>query len=209
MHRDAPRRMAKAARRAGTERFVLVSAMGAAPDAPSAADRSKAAGEQAVREELADAIIVRPALVYGPHDHFFARLAPMVQRTAAIPLIGGGRTRFQPIHVEDLADALTRALDDPQAPGRDYDLGAEEVFDLRGLIKRLCEALGRRPWLVPVPFALAELAARLPRAPLTLDQVRLLRTDKVARPDAARPAALCVAPRRLAPFLAGYHSRRE
>lgn len=201
LHCEAPRHIAEAARRAGATRFVQVSAMGVAKDAPAAADRSKAAGEIAVREAFPDATLVRPALVLGPGNHFSARFAPLVRSLPALPLIGGGHTRFQPIHVEDLAECMARALERPGAAGRDYDLGADEVLTLRELTERLCAAIGRSPWLVPVPFALAETGAFLtqwlPLAPLTLDQARLLRTDKVRRAASAGPADLGVEPRPL------------
>lgn len=206
LHRDAPARLAESARRAGVARFVHVTAMGVAADAPSYADRSKAAGERAVTAAFPGATIVRPALVYGPGDHFFARFAPLVRHSPAIPLIGGGGTRFQPIHVADFAEAVARTLAQPDAPGRVYELGADEVFSFRDLIDQLCAALGRRPLLVPVPFAVAEAGARLtqwlPNPPLTADQVRLLMTDKVIRDPDGAPAALGVHPRPLAAYFA-------
>jgi uncharacterized protein YbjT (DUF2867 family) len=213
LHRDAPQRLAQAAQRSGVERFVQVSAMGVAIDAPSFADRSKAAGERAVRDAFPGAIIIRPALVYGLDDHFFSTFAPLARRALAIPLIGGGRTRFQPMHVDDVTDAMARLIEARYADGRVYELGADEVFTFRELIERLCDALGRRPWLVPVPFALAEAGARvtqwLPNAPLTADQVRLLMTDKVIRDPQCAPAALGVRPRPLDAFLAELGARER
>src|SRR2546425_4413271 len=205
LHRDAPRRLAEAARRASVKRLVHVSAMGIALDAPSIADRSKAAGENAVREAFPDATLVRPALVYGPGDHFFTRFALLVRHAPAIPLIGGGRTRFQPMHVDDIAEAMARMLEEPRMAGRTFELGGSEIMSFRELIERLCRALGRRPWLVSVPFALAEAGAYLtqwlPHAPLTVDQVRLLKTDKVMRDPKSGPAELGVRARPLSGFL--------
>ncbi|HSO07444.1 MAG TPA: complex I NDUFA9 subunit family protein [Pelomicrobium sp.] len=205
LHRDAPVQLAEAARRAGARRFIQVSAMGVAKEAPAAADRSKAAGEIGVREAFPAANVARPALVYGPGDHFFTRFAALARRAPAIPLIGGGRTRFQPMHVEDVAAAMARMLDDDAFAGRAFDLGAGEVLTFRELIERLCDAVGRRPWLVPIPFALAEAGARvaewLPNPPMTVDQVRLLKTDKVAREPGGGPAALGIERRPLTEFL--------
>ena len=205
LHRDVPRRLAEAARGAGVTRFVHVSAMGIALDAPSIADRSKAAGEIAVREAFPDANLVRPALVYGPGDHFYTRFAELVRHAPAIPLIGGGHTRFQPMHVDDLAEAIARVLEHPGTAGRAFELGASEIFSFRELIERLCRAIGRRPWLVSIPFPLAEAGAYLtqwlPQAPLTVDQVRLLKTDKVIRHPQSGPAALGIRPRALESFL--------
>jgi uncharacterized protein YbjT (DUF2867 family) len=208
VHRDAPRRLADAARRAGVRRFAYASAMGVGSDAPALADRSKAAGERAVRDVFPDANVVRPSLVYGPGDHFFSRFAMLVRSSPVIPLIGGGRTRFQPMHVEDVAEAMARMLEEPATVRRVFELGANEVYSFRELIERLCQAVGRRPWLVPIAFPLAETGAYLtqwlPQAPLTVDQVRLLKTDKVMLMHDAQgvPGALGVRPRSLAPCLA-------
>ena len=205
LHRDSPGRLAAAARLAGVRRFVHVSVMGAGPDAPSIADRSKAAGEIAVREAFPDAVIVRPALVYGPGDHFFTRFVPLVRSAPAIPLIGGGHTRFQPMHVDDVAECMARVLELPRGGGA-FELGASEIFTFRELLQRLYTALGRRPRFVSIPFALAEAGAYLTQwmrhAPLTVDQVRLLKTDKVIRDPQSGPAALGVRPRALGSFLA-------
>jgi uncharacterized protein YbjT (DUF2867 family) len=205
LHRDAPGRLAVAARLAGVRRLVHVSAMGIGLDAPSMADRSKAAGENAVREAFPDASLVRPALVYGPSDHFFTRFAQLARSAPAIPLLGGGRTRFQPMHVDDVAEAMARMLQEPGTAGRAFELGGSEIFTFRELIERLCWAIGRRPWLVPIPFPLAEAGACatqwLPHVPLTVDQVRLLKTDKVIRDPQGAPAALGVRPRTLESFL--------
>jgi uncharacterized protein YbjT (DUF2867 family) len=205
LHRDSPGKLAAAARLAGVTRFVHVSAMGVGPDSPSLADRSKAAGENAVREAFPDAIVVRPSLVYGPGDHFFTKFAQLARGAPAIPLIGGGGTRFQPMHVEDVAEAVARMLEEPGMAGRAFELGGSEIFTFRELVETVCRAVGRRPWLVTVPFPLAEAAAIatqwLPHAPLTVDQVRLLKTDKVIRDARNAPAALGVRPRALESFL--------
>ena len=205
LHCDSPARLAAAARDAGVKRFVHVSAMGISLDAPSIADRSKAAGEHAVREAFPDVNLVRPALVYGPGDHFFTRFSQLARSAPAIPLIGGGRTRFQPMHVDDVAEAMARVLERPATAGRAFELGAGEIFSFRELIERLCGAIERRPWLVPIPFPLAEAGAYLtqwlPHALLTVDQVRLLKTDKVIRDPGSAPAALNMRPRPLGAFL--------
>lgn len=211
LHRDAPGRLAEAARLAGVRRFVHISAMGISLDAPSTADRSKAAGEHAVRNAFPDANFLRPALVYGSGDHFFTRFAQLARSAPAIPMIGGGRTRFQPMHVDDVVEALARVLEKPGIAGRTFELGGNEIFTFRELIELLCEAIGRRPWLVSIPFAIAEAGAYLtqwlPHAPLTVDQVRLLKTDKVIRDPHSAPAALDVRPRPLASFLSELRKR--
>jgi NADH dehydrogenase len=212
LHRDGPRRLAAAARLAGVRRFVHVSAMGVSLDAPSMADRSKAAGEIAVREAFPDAIVIRPALVYGPGDHFFTRFTPLARSAPAIPLIGGGHTRFQPMHVDDVAESMARVLELPHG-SRAFELGAKEIFTFRELIERLCVVLGRRPRLLSIPFPLAEAGAYLtqwiPGAPLTVDQVRLLKTDKIIHDPQNGPGALGVRPRPLGSFLAELAGRER
>ena len=130
----------------------------------------------------------------------------MARRAPAIPLIGGGHTRFQPMHVDDIAESIARVLDDPRTAGQAFELGGNEIFSFRELIERLCRTVRRRPWLVPVPFPLAEAGAYLtqwmPHAPLTVDQVRLLKVDKVIRHPQSAPATLGVRPRPLESFLA-------
>jgi NADH dehydrogenase len=211
LHSVAPRELAAEARRAGVTRFVQISAMGVAEDAPALADRSKAAGEQAVRDAFPEATIVRPALVYGADDHFLTRFSAMVRGAPAVPLIGGGRTRFQPIHVADAADTLVNVLSTDEATGRTYGLAAGEVLTFRELIERLCAAIGRRPRLLTVPFpvarAVAALAQLLPRPPITVDQVRLLETDKLMTPEERTPQSVGVAPRTLAEFLISPEAR--
>ncbi|MGH6741791.1 MAG: NAD-dependent epimerase/dehydratase family protein [Bradyrhizobium sp.] len=153
-----------------------------------------------------DATLVRPALVYGPGDHFFTRFAPLARRAPAIPLIGGGRTRFQPMHVDDVTEAMVRILEEPRTAGRTFELGASEIFTFRELIERLCRAVGHQPRLVSIPLPFAEAGAYLtqwlPHAPLTFDQVRLLNTDKVIRDSNSGPVAVGVQPRPLDTFLA-------
>jgi uncharacterized protein YbjT (DUF2867 family) len=204
LHCDAPGRLAAAARLAGVRRFVHVSAMGIGFDAPSLADLSKAAGENAVRQGFPGANCVRPALVYGPGDHFFTLFGGLVRRAPAIPLIGGGRTRFQPMHVDDVAESMARVLEEPGTAGRVFELGGSHIYSFRELIERLCRAIGRRPWLVSIPFPLAEAVAHstqwLPHPPMTVDQVRLLKTDKVIRDPQGAPSALGVRPRPLEQF---------
>jgi NADH dehydrogenase len=143
--------------------------------------------------------------VYGPGDHFFTRFTPLVRSAPAIPLIGGGHTRFQPMHVDDVAESMARVLELPHG-GRAFELGDTEIFTFRELLERLCLALGRRPRLVSIPFPLAEAGAYLTQwmrhAPLTVDQVRLLKTDKIIRDPQSTPAALGVRPRALGSFLA-------
>ena len=118
MHHSAPAKLARLAREAGVERLVHISAIGADARSSSAYARSKAAGEQAVKDAFPTATILRPSIVFGPEDDFFNRFATMAVMSPFVPLIGGGETRFQPVYVGDVASAAIRVLDDPAAAGR-------------------------------------------------------------------------------------------
>jgi len=190
LHEDGPRAVARAAREAGSERLIHVSAIGA--DTKSSADyaKSKARGEAAVLEEFPDAIILRPSIVFGPEDEFFNRFAGMAKMSPFLPLIGGGRTRFQPIYVADLADAIANVAEGAGKPGTVYELGGPEVLSFRELLDNTKAWSGRNAAYLPLPFWMAKLQALmtwpLPNAirPVTVDQVRMLQKDNVVS-DAA------------------------
>lgn len=181
---EGAKAIAEEAARGGARHLVQISAIGADANSDSAYARTKAAGEAAVRQAFPTATILRPSIVFGPEDGFFNRFARMTQLSPALPLIGGGRTRFQPIHVGDAVRALAALLERPPIAGATVALVGPETFTFRELLARLLEVLGRRRLILPLPFALAEgLAAgceRLPNPPLTREEVRLLRTDKIA-----------------------------
>jgi NADH dehydrogenase len=185
VHIAGARAVAKAARDAGVKRFVHVSAIGADPKSSARYARSKAQGEAAVLEEFPDAIILRPSIVFGPEDSFFNRFASMATISPLLPLIGGGRTKFQPVFVGDLAAAVTAVLDGAGKPGTIYELGGPEVLSFRELLDRTLQYTDRKRGYLSMPFWLASLQALLtwplPNSlrPLTVDQVRLLKRDNV------------------------------
>jgi len=177
--------VAKAAREAGVKRLVHVSAIGADPKSNSAYARSKAEGERAVLEEFPDAIILRPSIVFGPEDQFFNRFASLAVSAPAMPLIGGGKTKFQPVFVGDLASAIAAVLDGGGAAGAVYEIGGPAIYTFRELLDKTQEWSDRHRSYVPLPFALATLQAVLTKPlpsglrPITVDQVRLLKRDNV------------------------------
>lgn len=185
VHVEGARAVARAARLAGARRLIHVSALGAAAGSASEYARTKAAGEQAVLEEFPSAIILRPSVLFGAEDEFFNRFAAMARISPFLPLIGGGRTHFQPLFVGDLGTAITNAIEGAGAPGEIHELGGPDVFTFRQILDRTLEWSGRRRRYVNLPFWLAKLMAvmtwPLPNAmrPLTVDQVRLLQTDNV------------------------------
>ena len=131
LHVDGPRAVAKAAREAGVKRLVHISAIGADKDSPADYAKSKAEGEAAVLEEFPDAIILRPSIVFGPEDEFFNRFAALANVSPVLPLIGGGRTRFQPVYVADLAEAIANVVEGAGQPGAVCELGGPEVLTFR------------------------------------------------------------------------------
>ncbi|MBX6321241.1 MAG: complex I NDUFA9 subunit family protein [Rhodospirillaceae bacterium] len=211
LHVEGARTVAAAARDAGASVLVHMSALGADSASPSAYARTKAQGELAVRELVPSARIARPSVVFGPEDAFFNRFAAMAQFAPALPLIGGGATRLQPVYVGDVADALLRMVEDEGTQGRTYELGGPRIYTFRQLMELMLHELGRRRMLVSVPWGLADVVAGLtelmPGKPLTRDQVRLLRTDNVVSSGAPGLVELGVAPTALEVVLPTYMDR--
>jgi uncharacterized protein YbjT (DUF2867 family) len=212
VHVGGARRVALAARSAGALQLVHLSALGATKVAPALSDRTKAEGEEAVRAAFPEATIIRPSLVFGSGDHFFTRFANMAQRSPVLPLIGGGATKFQPAHVEDVAAAIARVLMRGGTAGRAYEFGGPDIYSLKELLELMLAALGWRRLLLPVPFALAEMLTGvlelLPASLLTRDQVRLLQTDKTNSGRESTFAELGIRPTDLRTFLVGAFKAR-
>ncbi len=218
LHVEGPQIAAEAAARLGAERFTLISAIGADADSPALYARTKAAGEAAVRAAFPAATILRPSIVFGPEDHFFNRFAGLATLSPALPLIGGGATRMQPVFVGDVAQAVARALIDPAAASRSFELGGPSVRSFRELMQLMLAEIGRPRLLLAVPWTAAEaigfggdlLAAlratfpMLPEPQLTSDQVRMLRVDNVVAPGAAGLPDLGVTPTPLEAILPTY-----
>jgi uncharacterized protein YbjT (DUF2867 family) len=171
-------------------RMVHVSAIGADENSTAAYARSKAEGERAVRAATPEAVIVRPSIMFGPEDDFFNKFAAMARLLPALPLIGGGGTRFQPVFVGDVAEAICRAVDGLARAGTTYEAGGPEVRSFRELIEYVLAVTERKRLLVPLPFPIAKLQAAflqwLPKPLLTPDQVELLKTDNVVSDAAER-----------------------
>ncbi|MBI1265671.1 MAG: NAD-dependent epimerase/dehydratase family protein [Alphaproteobacteria bacterium] len=181
--------IAETARRAGIGRFVQVSAIGADAHSKSRYARTKAQGEAAVLASMPGAVVLRPSIVFGPEDGFFNRFADMARFAPALPLIGGGVTKFQPVYCDDVALCVVRALEMDAACGRVFELGGPSVYSFRELMEYILKTIDRQRLLIPVPFPIAslmglggEIAGALPFVEpfLTRDQVTLLRRDNVA-----------------------------
>jgi NADH dehydrogenase len=169
-------------------RLVHVSAIGADANSSSAYARAKAEGERAVLAARPEATIVRPSIMFGPEDDFFNKFAAMARILPALPLIGGGETKFQPVFVGDVAEAIARAVDGEARAGAIYETGGPEVRTFKELMQYVLEVTERRRLLIPIPFPLARLKATflqyLPKPLLTPDQVELLKSDTVVSQQA-------------------------
>ena len=187
---DGPGVVAEAAKRFGIEQVVHVSAIGADANAEAAYARSKAAGEAAVLRHVPGAVVLRPSIIFGPEDNFFNQFAGLARMLPALPLIGGGETRFQPVFVGDVAEAAARAFEGKAKPGAVYELGGPSVKSFREILEYILKETNRNRALIPIPFPLAELQGRilgmLPKPLLTRDQVLMLKSDNVVSEAAVR-----------------------
>jgi NADH dehydrogenase len=189
VHGFGGRAVAEAARAAGAG-LTHVSALGANPNSPSLYARSKAEGERAVRETVKNAVIFRPSIVFGPEDHFFNRFAGMARYSPFLPLIGGGNTRFEPVYVGDVAEALARAVDGELKGGKVYELGGPEILTFRQCMEEMLSVIERRRVLVNMPWSIARMQGAvlgmLPKPLLTRDQVIQLGIDNVVSEEAKK-----------------------
>jgi uncharacterized protein YbjT (DUF2867 family) len=211
LHAELPGRLAAQARAAGVKQIVHLSALGADPAAPAAYARTKAAGEAALRAGFPQATVLRPSIVFGPEDAFFNLFAALARYAPALPLIGGGMTRFQPVYVGDVADAVMAALARPDAAGKTFELAGPRTFTFKELMQLMLREIDRSCWLVSIPFGLASLEAWflewLPVPLLTRDQVRMLMRDNVAASGAAGLGDLGITPTSLELILPTYLDR--
>ena len=214
LHSAAAKSLAGQAAQLGIERFVQVSAIGADAASPSKYAQTKAAGEAAVQAAIPSAVVVRPSIVFGPEDDFFNRFAGLAAISPMLPLIGGGKTRFQPIYAGDVGAAVAAALADPASAGRTYELGGPGVYTFKDLLELMLRETRHRRVLLPIATPIAKVmgqvgdlqAMLLPViAPqITTDQVAMLQRDNVADPTLPGLAALGVHPTALEAVLPTY-----
>lgn len=183
------RAVAEAARAVGAS-LTHISAIGADANSASAYARSKGRAEAAIHSIKPEAVIFRPSIVFGPEDDFFNKFADLSRTAPFLPLIGGGTTKFQPVYVEDVAEAVARSVDGKLTPGKIYELGGPEVLTFRECLETTLSVVNRTRPLISIPFGLASfiggVASALPivKAPITPDQVRLLKKDNVVSKEA-------------------------
>ena len=231
IHHRGSERVARAVSAEGVTRLVQVSAIGASERSASGYAQSKAAAETAVRNTVSNATIARPSIVFGPEDEFFNRFAALARLLPVLPvycaelpkvefnsenglqvdLFGAGGTRFQPVYVGDVADAVMKMLSDEATAGRTYELGGPRVYSFKELMELLLAEIRRKRLLIPLPFIVADIQAAilqlLPRPPLTRDQVKMLRHDNIVTDGALNLADLGIQPTALEAVLPTYMDR--
>jgi uncharacterized protein YbjT (DUF2867 family) len=205
IHGAGAQHLARAAAEAGVGRLVHISGIGADPNSRSRYVRARALGERLVKEAFPAVTILRPSVMFGPEDAFLNPLAAVARVTPVLPLFGTGAVRLQPVYVNDVADAVGRALATPAAKGQVYELGGPRAYSYKSLLRLLLEHLGRRRLLLPLPYfawqLVATLLAALPNPPISRDQVVLMREDNVVGPAALSFADLGIEPRALEEIL--------
>ncbi len=204
--------IAAEAKKAGARAFVQISALGADTMTDTNYGKTKRAGEEAVRAAFPQATILRPSLIVGPEDHFFQRFARMSMIAPFLPLIGGGKTKFQPVLVTDVAKAILASIKLPEAAGNTYELTGPTVASMRGLLELMGRITRRKLCFLSIPSGIAKLKAfffeLLPFPPLlTRDQVALLRHDNIATAGAPGLAALGIHAGAIEDALPAYLSR--
>ena len=183
------RAVAEAARAAGA-RLTHISAIGADADSPSDYARTKGQAERAILDIVKDAVILRPSIMFGAEDAFFNKFAAMSQISPFLPAIGGGATKFQPVYVGDVAEAIARSVDGSVKGGKVYELGGPDVRSFRELMQEMLAVIERKRLFLPIPFWAASIMGKvlghLPGKLITSDQVKLLRVDNVVSAQAAK-----------------------
>jgi len=211
VHDFGARAVAEAARSVGAG-LTHVSALGADLNSQSVYARTKALGEKAVLETISDAVIFRPSINFGPEDGFFNRFANMARFSPVLPLLGGGQTKFQPVYVGDVAEAIAQSVDGKVEGGRVYELGGPQVLTFKQCMEELLTVIDRKRILAPVPWWVANLQASilglLPNPLLTKDQVLQLREHNIVSDQAAREnrtlAGLAIQPQSIGTILPSY-----
>ncbi len=187
VHVEAAQRMAAQAQRAGVERLAHVSGIGADAASSSLYIRKRGEGELAVRAAFADALLIRPAVMFGPNDAFLTTILALLRRLPIYPMFGRGLTRLQPADVEDVAEAIARGLQRTEMRAITFECGGPRVYSYEELLKTVAREAGLKPILMPFPFAawhaLTWIAEMLPSPPLTRNQVELMQLDTVASPN--------------------------
>jgi NADH dehydrogenase len=199
VHLGAAERLANEARKAGVERFVQISGIGADHQSPSPYIRARGQGEQAVRSAFPSATVIRPAVMFGPDDAFLNTLIKLLRGLPVYPMFGRGETRLQPADVEDVAEAVAKVIQRTEREALTVECAGPRVYSYQELLRTIAQAANVKPILVPVPFAawhgMARVAEMLPGALVTRNQVELMQIDTVAAASVPGFTDLGISPR--------------
>ena len=213
VHVESAQRVAAQARRAGVERLVHISGIGADATSQSLYIRKRGEGELAVRAAFLDAIFVRPAVMFGPDDALLTTTLKLLRRLPIYPIFGSGLTRLQPVYVEDVAEAVAQIMQQVETPSMIFELGGPRVYSYEEFLRAVARQAGRAPLLIPTPFAiwhaLAWASKMLPDPPLTPHQVELMRIDTMSSPEMPGFSELGISPHSLEEILQGMLSNRR
>ena len=198
VHVEAAQRVAVQARRAGVERLAHVSGIGADPASPSLYIGKRGEGELVVQAAFPDAIIIRPAVMFGPDDAFLTTILELLRRLPIYPMFGRGRTRLQPAYVEDIAEAIARVMQRAETHSMIFECGGPRIYSYEELLRTVAREADLKRILIPLPFAawraLAWTAELLPNPPVTRNQVELMQVDNVCSPGVPGFAELGISP---------------
>src|SRR5205085_213700 len=199
LHVESAARVAAQAHRAGVARVAHVSGIGSDAASPSLYIRKRGEGELAVRAAFADATLIRPAVMFGPDDAFLTTVLKLLRQLPIYPMFGRGLTKLQPAYVEDVAEAIARALQDTERHEITYERGGPRIYSYEEFLRAVAREAGLKPMLVAVPFAawraLAWFAEMLPSPPVTRNQVELMQVDNVSSPGRPGFGELGISPR--------------
>jgi uncharacterized protein YbjT (DUF2867 family) len=211
VHAKGAEKLAQMAKTAGIKRFIHMSSLGVDKAVKSKYARTKAMGEKAVKAAFPEAVILRPSVIFGGEDQFFNTFAAMASFVPILPVIGGGKTKFEPVYVNDVAQAILAILKNPAYQGQTYELGGPGIYSFYDLLKFICNITGRKPYFLNIPFGVASVLSYftqlLPNAPLTHDQVSMLEQDNVVSKDAKILADLGIVPTALEVIVPQYLAR--
>jgi len=198
VHVESAQRVAAQAQRAGVKRLIHVSGIGADSRSQSLYIRKRGEGELAVREAFADAILIRPAVMFGPDDAFLTTILKLLERLPIYPMFGNGQMRLQPVYVEDVGQAIAKLLQRAQTRPIMFECGGPRVYSYEEFLRTVASAAGIKPILIPVPFtawhALGWIAEMLPSPPITRNQVELMQVDSASSSDTFGMGELGISP---------------
>ena len=199
VHVEAAQRVAAQARRAGVERLIHISGIGADAASQSRYIRKRGEGELAVRAAFLDAIFVRPAVMFGPDDAFLTTIIKLLRQLPVYPMFGRSLTRLQPAYAEDVAEAIGRTMQRAETPSTIFEFGGPRVYSYEEFLGAVAHQAGLAPRLIPIPLAvwnaLARASEMFPSPLLTRNQVELMQIDTVSSPEMPGFVELGISPR--------------